>query len=271
MSLTVEAFSALPPIPEGRLRLEVHKQAERAIRDGHPWVFDQSITKQNRDGVAGQLAVIFDQKNRFLAVGLYDPDSVIRVKILHAGTPTPIDSAFYHEKIEFAVARRVGLAATDTNGYRLIHGENDGFPSLILDRYAETFVLKLYSAAWLPHLRDVLTALWQVHAPERLVLRLSRQLASASTYGFTDGQVLVGSVPEGDVFFRENGLTFSADVIHGHKTGFFFDQRDNRYSVREFANGADVLDVFAYSGGFSVSAAAGGAKSVLSVDISEPE
>ncbi len=270
---------------DSRLRLEVHKHAERALRDGHPWVFEQSIIKQNREGQPGQLAVIFDSKNRFLAVGLYDPDSVIRVKVLQAGTPTPINADFYRAKMQAAFALRAGLEATQTNGYRMIHGENDGLPGLILDRYAQTLVLKLYSAAWLPHLPDVLTALYSLHPAERLVLRLSRQLAEeeAHTYGLTDGHILYKSHLSDDghridgiahttdaVIFQENGLTFSADVIHGHKTGFFFDQRDNRAAVRDLSQGADVLDVFAYSGGFSVAAAAGGAKSVLSVDISEP-
>jgi 23S rRNA (cytosine1962-C5)-methyltransferase len=134
---------------------------------------------------------------------------------------------------------------------------------------ADTLVLKLYTAAWLPHLRDVVAGLQTVQPFERLVLRLSRNM-SAAPYGLRDGQTLIGENPGGPVIFQENGLVFAADVVRGHKTGFFFDQRENRAEVRARAAERRVLDVFAYSGGFSVYAAAGGATEVTSLDISAP-
>ncbi len=257
----------VPPITNSRIRVSIPKSLEKTVRNGHPWLFERSIIDQNRDGEAGELAVMFDSKKRFLAIGLYDPESVIRVKILQAGKPATINQDWFAEKMASAFDLRKGIPA---DGYRLIHGENDGFPSLILDRYADTFVLKLYSTAWLPHLHDFLSALWQFYQPERVVLRLSRNIQRSQTYGLHDGMTLYGTPPTEPVIFRENGLSFSADVLHGHKTGFFFDQRDNRSAVRELSKGYDVLDVFAYSGGFSVYAAAGGARSVVSLDISEP-
>lgn len=243
--------------------MHVKPAAERHIANGHPWLFEGSIRKQNREGDAGDLAVIFDRNDKFLAVGLYDPHSPIRVKILQAGQPAQIDAAFFNECIAQAAARRAALQRTQTTGYRLIHGENDGMPGFIVDRYDRTLVLKIYTRAWLPHLPAVLPSLAQHQPYERLVLRLSR---SVQAEGIPQSRVIHGTDFDGETQFTENGLTFQANVLHGHKTGFFFDQRDNRAEVRQRASGR-VLDVFAYSGGFTVNAAAGGASHVTSVDI----
>ena len=129
-------------------------------------------------------------------------------------------------------------------------------------------VAKLYSPAWLPHLPALVPHL--TPAGERLVVRLSRSVADGPTHGLFDGQVLVGTPPDGPVGFLEHGLAFAADVVHGQKTGHFLDQRDNRALVGSLSAGMDVLDVFACTGGFGVHAAAGGAQSVHTVDLSEP-
>ncbi|MEL7235683.1 MAG: class I SAM-dependent rRNA methyltransferase, partial [Chloroflexota bacterium] len=250
--------------------VHVRPAAERALRYGHPWVFEDSIKKLSFEGQPGNIAVIFDQKDRFLAVGLYDPESEIRIKVLQHGKGAKINRDWFQQTLQTAAHIREPLAASGhTNGYRLVYGENDHLPGFVVDRYAETLVVKLYTSAWLPHLRDVLPVLMAVQRCERLVLRMSRNMESVA-HGLHDGMVLYGDMPDGPVEFTENSLCFAADVIHGHKTGYFFDQRDNRQRVRELSSGADVLDVFAYSGGFSVYAAAGGAKSVLSTDISGP-
>lgn len=264
-------FHQIPRPSDRRIALHVQPAAERALRQGHPWLYDQAIRKQSHDGVSGDLAVIFDRKGRFLAIGLYDPDSPIRVRVLQHGAPSPINVEWFEARLRAAAVRRAPLPAQGTTGYRLVHGENDGLPGLVIDRYAETLVLKLYTAAWLPHLRDVIPGLQRVQPFDRLVLRVSRRLAPLiEPYGLTDGQTLIGSAPSGPVHFEENGLRFAADVAAGHKTGFFFDHRDNRAHVRSLSSGRSALDVFAYSGGFSVYAAAGGAVSVLSVDASAP-
>lgn len=258
----------LPRPSNRRIALRVTPAAERALRSGHPWVFDQAIRKQSHTGQPGDLAVVFDSKRRFLAIGLYDPDSPIRVRVLQQRQPATIDRDWFADRLRAAALIRQPLPAQQTDGYRLVHGENDGLPGLVIDRYAGTLVLKLYTAAWLPHLRDVIASLPTIQPFDRLVLRLSRSTGDA--HGLRDGQVLAGDPISGPVVFRENGLRFAADVIHGHKTGFFFDQRENRAQVRKLAAGRRVLDVFAYSGGFSLYAAAGGAVSVTSLDSSVP-
>jgi 23S rRNA (cytosine1962-C5)-methyltransferase len=264
---------ALRPAAERRMAARVKPAAERALRQGHPWLFAESITQLGHAGNAGDLAVVFDRKGRFLAIGLYDPHSPIRVRVLAAGQPTPIDRAWFARQVEQAAARRDELLRSETNGYRVIHGENDGLPGLVVDRYADTLVMKLYTAAWTAHLRDVVDPLLERFAPRRVLLRLSRAVsrdAASDLQGLYDGQLLWGSALDEELTFQENGLRFAVDPIHGQKTGFFLDQRENRARVEQLADGAHVLNVFAYTGGFSLYAARGGARRVTSLDMSEP-
>lgn len=251
------------------MALQVTPAAERKLRQGHPWLFGQAIRKQSRAGQAGDLAIIFDQKRRFLAAGLYDPVSPIRVRVLQHHQPSTINANWFLQKIQAAFKVRTNIPA-DTNGYRLIHGENDGLPGLVLDQYARTWVLKIYSACWIPYLVDLLP-LWANYAPERILLKLSRAVAARpeALFGLKDGDLIYGTPIQSPLLFQENGLTFEADPIHGHKTGFYLDQRDNRTRVEALAANADALNIFAYSGGFSLYAARGGAKTITSVDISQ--
>ncbi len=248
------------------------------MRRGHPWLFESSIRRQKREGKPGDLAVIFDQQDRFLAVGLYDPLSIIRVRILQHNEPAPIGRDWFQDKLTAALQRRIELASADTTGYRLVHGANDCFPGMVIDRYAQTLVLKLYTAAWIPHLPDVLAALARVQPHRRAILRLGRALQAhpRHLHHLEDGVILSGRPLDSDqspglrVIFRENGLCFEADLIHGQKTGFFLDQRENRARVAARSTNKRVLDVFSYTGGFSVYAARGGARSVVSLDASQP-
>jgi 23S rRNA (cytosine1962-C5)-methyltransferase len=266
----VDALAPLPLPTNKRIAVHVKPAAERALKGGHPWLFEGAIRKQSHAGEPGDLAVIFDRKDRFLAVGLYDPRSEIRVKVLQHHQPAKIGPEWFRHTLQMAAAIREPLRSSGhTTGYRLVYGENDRLPGLIVDRYADVLVIKLYTTAWLPHLQDVLPALLEVQPARQLVVRLSRNVQAEVTQ-LSDGMTLHGEPVLGPVQFRENGLKFEADVVNGHKTGFFFDQRDNRQMVRELTTGGDVLDVFAYSGGFSVYAASGGASSVMSVDVSEP-
>ena len=269
----------LPTVPERRLAIRITPDALRQVRAGHRWIYDKAIVS-NSDTTAlpGTLAVIFDADRKFAAIGLWDPHSPIRIRVLHVGKPTQIDDTFWLEVVEAAVARRASLEASGTTGWRLLHGENDGVSGVVVDRYDSTLVCKVYSEAWLAHLNQLLSALQQVDQPERIVLRLGRLAAASAavqTAGLTDGEVVYGKPVDGPVPFLENGLRFTADVIDGQKTGHFLDQRDNRQHVREHVSrlsksSTSVLDVFSCTGGFSVYAAAGGASFVHSVDIAAP-
>jgi 23S rRNA (cytosine1962-C5)-methyltransferase len=258
-----------------RLRLRITAAAESIVRAGHPWLFADSIHEANRAGQLGELAVIYDRQDKFLAIGLFDPDSPIRVRILHAGKPITIDAAWWRARLEQALVRREGLFDANTTGYRLIHGESDGWPGLVLDRYDTTLVLKIYTAAWLPRLDEILTLFREKIPCECIVLRLSRNIQAAAEHRVPprhDGEIVfskhVGTMSDTPIIFLENGLRFEADVVRGQKTGFFLDQRENRAEVEKLSHGRKVLNAFSFSGGFSVYAARGGAKSVMDLDIS---
>lgn len=246
------------------LRLRISAAAEKQVRAGHPWVYDGSIREQNREGEAGELAAIYDRNDRFLAIGFYDPQSPLRVRIIHRGKPQVINEAWWRHQLQHALDRRKGLFDDQTNGYRCVHGESDGFPGLVLDRYADVAVLKLYTAAWFSHI-GIIGVIRELLRPESLVVRLSRNLQSGA---FKDGQTLFGRAIERPITFLENGLRFEADVVHGQKTGFFLDQRENRREIGKLAVGREVLNAFSFSGGFSVYAAHRGAKKVTDLDIS---
>jgi 23S rRNA (cytosine1962-C5)-methyltransferase len=252
-----------------RLRLRITAAAEGYVRAGHPWVYESSVREQNRDAEAGELAVIYDRRDRFLAIGLFDPQSPLRVRVLHVGTPATLDDAWWAAHLDKSLDLRTPLFGPDTDGYRLINGESDGWPGLVLDRYGSVLVLKLYTAAWFPHLERVLGLLAERFPDFAVVLRLSRNIQErARAAGLADGQVMQGNLPQASVVFSETGILFEADVVRGQKTGFFLDQRENRRRVESLARGRRVLNAFSFSGGFSLYAARGGATDVFSVDLS---
>ena len=259
-----------PDLQPARLAIKLSKDGERSVRSGHPWVFSNSIVKVNKKGEPGDLAIIFGGKsNEVMGVGLYDPASPIRIKMLHASGPATINSEFFQKKIKAAHKQRASLLQTATNSYRLLYGENDGLPGFIADVYNDVLVIKLYSEIWFPYLEDILSHLIEVSGAKTAVLRLNRKLIKGNTYGFVDGTLVYGVLEDENVHFVEHGVNFSANVIHGHKTGYFLDHRHNRKRVGELSSGKSVLDVFSYAGGFSVHALAGGATEVTSIDISK--
>jgi len=259
-----------PTFKTQTLAVKLNVAGERAVRSGHPWIFDNSIAKINKEGKPGDVSVIFSHsKNKPIGVGLLDPDSDIKIKMLHSGSGAKLNSDFFFDKISKAYAKRIELFETDTNGYRLLFGENDGFPGLIADVYAKVLVVKLYSAIWFPYFEEILSQLIALTKCETAVLRLSRRLQNNQHQYFKEGQILYGTLKNETVHFIEHGINFTAHVIKGHKTGYFLDHRHNRKRVGEMARGKTLLDVFSYTGGFSVHALANDAKEVTSVDISK--
>ena len=255
------------PSKPNRLRLRVTATAENYLRAGHPWIFSDSVREQNRNGTAGELAVIFDRTDKFLAVGFFDPQSPIRVRVLHVGKPLTVDAEFWRERLDAALRRREGLFDATTTGYRVINGESDGWPGLVLDRYDTTLVMKIYTVAWLERIEEICGLLKQRLEPETILLRASRNLGLPNETKLLFAKNS-SATTEAPVVFLENGIRFEADVWRGQKTGFFLDQRDNRRIVETLSHGRTVLNAFSFSGGFSLYAARGGAKSVTDLDIS---
>ncbi|MBV7335980.1 class I SAM-dependent rRNA methyltransferase [Chloroflexi bacterium TSY] len=226
--------NGFPKPTDNRIAIRVTPNAERSIREGHPWLFEHSIRRQSAEGQPGDLGVLFDRKERFLAVGLYDPNSPIRVRILQHGKSVRIDAGWFRKQIAAALQVRNLLDGTQTTGYRLVHGENDGLPGLVIDRYADTLCIKLYSSAWFVHLFAIIESLAILLPVKRMVLRLSRSVQPPVDYPALDnGTLIYGLEPSEPVIFQENGLTFEAYPKIGQKTGFFLDQRENRKQVGE--------------------------------------
>ena len=254
-----------------RLAVKLNAKGEQFVTQGHPWVFSNNITKINDAAKSGDLAIIFGKnKNRVVGLGLYDANSPIRIKMLHSSTEkAEINAVFFQNKIEEAYNKRQPLLRTNTNSYRLLFGENDGFPGLIADVYASVLVVKIYSEIWLPYLETIIPNLQQTSKVETIVIRLSRSLEQSKLHHLNNGDVVFGTLENEVVEFVEHSVNFSANVIKGHKTGYFLDHRANRKQVGEWSKGKTVLDVFSYAGGFSVHALYNGAKEVTSLDISK--
>ncbi|MGB3802133.1 MAG: class I SAM-dependent rRNA methyltransferase [Lewinella sp.] len=259
----------MSPASPARLATRLTPQGERILRSGHPWLFDAAVESVKGEGKAGDLAIVFDRKkDRCIGVGLYDPDSPIRIRVLHGNGPAKIDESFFADRLKAARQLRLPLLKLNTDGYRLVHGENDGLPGLVVDIYAGVAVIKLYTPAWYPYLDTIYPLVMRTAKVNTAVLRLARVVTPQEGYG--DGDLLAGELPDPEITFREHNIRFYANVREGHKTGFFLDHRHNRKRVGELAEGQDVLDVFSYAGGFSVHALAGGAYRVVSLDISGP-
>jgi 23S rRNA (cytosine1962-C5)-methyltransferase len=262
-------------------RLPLRKDLARHLRAGHPWVFRKAIDKPPK-GLAPGAVVDVVEGERFVARGYYDPHSAISVRVLTREPAEAIDAAFWKRRVARALALRDELVH-GTTGYRLVHGESDGLPGVVADRYERWAVLKLHSAGLTPHRGAIVEALREATRGELAGVygrdeiphdeeddaghpsaRSDRARADGST---PKGRVLWGAEPPEHIRIEEHGMALLVDVRRGQKTGTFLDQRENRRLVRELAGGrAQALNCFSYTGGFSVAAALGGVRHVLSVD-----
>ncbi len=264
------------------VQIELGKDLARHLRDGHPWVFRQALRTPPR--LPAGTVVDVTGGGRFVARGLFDPHSPIAVRLLSSDAREEVGPALWRRRIERAHALRLDLLdLRETDAYRLVHGENDFLPGVVVDLYAGFAVLKLYSAAWTPHRAALVEALRLSVPGLRGVLgrdeigdggggRHGRPAGEGrrpepSTEAAGGGKVLWGEAPPDKLRIRENGMSLFVDVRRGQKTGLFLDQRDNRAALRRYARGREVLNCFCYTGGFSVSAGLGGARRVTSVDL----
>ena len=237
----------------------------------HPWVFSGAIAYINGTPEEGGLVLVRSAKGDFLGIGHYQIGS-IAVRILEFFTEE-LPAGFWHDRIRAAYAMReaIGLISNDNNTYRLVHGEGDFLPGLVVDIYDDTAVLQAHSVGmhYMRHelaqaIVDVVPAVKNVYYKSEGTLPYKAQLKDAST-DMLNGY-LIGA--ESACLAKENGLIFGIDWLRGQKTGFFVDQRENRMLLQRYARGKNVLNMFCYTGGFSVYALRGGANLVHSVDSS---
>jgi 23S rRNA (cytosine1962-C5)-methyltransferase len=255
--------------PEARAeaQLSLQKDLARHLRAGHPWVFRKAVEKAPRGLPAGAIVDVVEG-DRFVARGYFDPHSAISVRILTRDPAEAIDAAFWRRRVERAAALRRDLVR-GTTGYRLVHGESDALPGVVADRYDRFAVLKLYSAGLTPHRGQIVEAL-RAAAPDLAGVYGRDEVPhdEEDDAAAPQGRLLWGAEPGERIAVDEHGMRLLVDVRRGQKTGTFLDQRENRRLVRELARGrGDALNLFSYTGGFSVAAALGGARHVVSVDV----
>lgn len=249
--------------------LILRKNSEHAVRNGHPWIFSGAVAKKP-DASSGQIVDVLDAQERFICRGFYNARAMIRVRALTRNPDESIDEYFVSTRLARAVElrQRAGVH-NQTNALRLVHGESDGLPGLIVDDYAGFLVLQIHTLGMQNMKEIVLDVLEKQLSPKGIYER--SDVGTRRAEGLTDRPtgVLRGEHPPEFVEVREGDVRLFVDLYRGQKTGFFIDQRPNRLQVQQLANDADVLNLFAYSSAFSAHALHGGARSVLDVDISQ--
>jgi 23S rRNA (cytosine1962-C5)-methyltransferase len=241
--------------------IRLAKPLERSIRRGHPWIYRDALAAADlKRASTGSAVDVIGADAKFVARGLYDARSPIAIRVATLDRGEALDDAFVLRRIRSALrARRGAFDAATTNAFRWVNGEGDFLPGVVVDVYATVAVVRFDGDA---------VRVWRDHVTAAVV-------AEGRALGITHvlersrggrGEPLHGGPPPSPVEIRENDVKFAVDVVHGQKTGFFLDQRENRRAIRPFAAGVDVVNLFSYTGGFSVHAALAGARRVTSVD-----
>ena len=248
-----------------RLFLKPIKDAP--VRAGHPWIFSEAIAELPADVEPGDLVDVCTPQGEYLATGSINLRTSIAVRIFHHEEGRVIDTAWFVQRLRALRDWRLPLLPPKTNGERLVHAENDGIPGLIVDVYGDVVVFQLHTIGIDRLRQEVLEALQTVLQPRAIVERSDVMARKQEGLALIDPRVHTGSVSE-PVAFIEGGVHLLADVIHGQKTGFFLDQRRARLAVQHLAKDKRVVNLFSYTGAFSLHALAGGAAYVTNVDIS---
>ncbi|MFN7086899.1 MAG: class I SAM-dependent rRNA methyltransferase [Burkholderiales bacterium] len=238
---------------------------EKSLKRRHPWVFSGAVARIEGEPKAGDTVTVYAADGVFLATAAYSPQSQIRARVWD-WKERAVDDAFFSERIRQAAERRRALPAA-AEAMRLVHGESDGLPGVIADRYGDTVVVQLLSAGaerWRGAIADALAALPGVRCVWERSDADVRELEGLPP----QTGLLRGAAPAAPHLVTEHGLTFEIGFASGHKTGFYLDQRANRLKVRALVAGCDALDCFCYSGGFALNMLKGGAKSVTAIDSS---
>jgi len=245
------------------------KGREKSLRRRHPWVFSRGIDRiEGNKPSMGETVEIYDNKGEWLARGAYSPQSQIRVRVWTFDKKEVINVDFFVKRLKAAQALRDVLAARDgLTGYRLIAAESDGLPGITIDRYQNFLVCQLLSAG-AEEQKDALVEALNICYPECSVYERS-DVAVRKKEGLKQRTgVLSGEEPPKFVTIEENGIKINVDIVGGHKTGFYLDQRDSRQAAVKYVNGKRVLNCFCYTGGFGLYALKGGASQVINVDVS---
>ena len=250
--------------------IHLKKGRERSLKRRHPWIFSGAIEKVTGSPAAGDTVEVRDGSGQPLALAAYSPASQIRARVWTFDSRQKVDGSLIRSRIEKALSLRKALdTAKHTNAMRLVHGESDGLPGLIVDRYADVLVAQFLAAGTERWREEILGCLAELSGCEAIFERSDAEVRKLEglepRVGFARGNRAASRCP-----ILEHGLHYRVDVEQGQKTGFFLDQRENRQRVRSLTAGRDVLDGFSYTGGFAIAALAGGAKRVTAIESSAP-
>jgi len=240
-------------------KLKLTSDALQRVKSGHPWVFTDGFTG---DAPTGSPVLLIDHKDKIIAFGLKDSGD-IAVRVL-GKRPSSIKNIL-KERIAEAISLRKFINPSSTNCYRLINGAGDGLPGLIVDRYSMVLVLRIYATCWESHLEEIIVQLQQCDG----ITSIFRKYGVRTVDGRQGGDSIWGKPTPEKLIVTENNLQFLVRPSRGQKTGFFLDQREHRQLIRRISHKKTVVNLFAYTGGFSLYAVAGGAKKVYTVDIAE--
>jgi len=267
-TLTAPPDSAEADDPARRPIVTLLPGGHRRAEAGHPWIYSNEIAMDAAAKAlpAGALVTLRRSDERPLGVAMFNPHTLLAARLLDRDAARPIGKRFFVRHLERALRLRERIYRPPY--YRLIHAEADGLPGLVIDRFGSVLVVQANTAGIDRLMPLVLDALQQVLSPDAIALR-NDSPARALEGLPTETRVAVGQI-DGPAPLEENGVLYEADVLAGQKTGWFYDQRDNRAFIAGLADGARVIDLYTYSGGFAVAAACAGAASVLGIDRSEP-
>ena len=253
------------------LRVVLHAKRARPFYGRHPWVYAGAIAAVTGDPADGSEVDVYSHGGQFVARGLYNSRSKIRVRLYTWNADQPLDRAFFRAQLLAALHLRGPILGLDgaNKACRLVFSEGDGLSGLTVDRYDRWLVMQ-FTALGLASRREMLVdVLVELVHPEGIYLRTERGIGRLEGLELHDGP-LWGTLPNGPVSVEEDGLQMLVNIAEGQKTGFYLDQRANRRAVARLAAGRRVLDAFSYTGGFGLHCARAGASSVLGVDASEP-
>jgi 23S rRNA (cytosine1962-C5)-methyltransferase len=242
---------------------------EKSVVNRHPWIFSGAIARVEGSPANGDVVDVWNSKARFVGRGIYNDKSQIQVRVLTWNPNDAIDEDFWRRRLRRAIAgRQTLLEAPDTDAFRLVYSEADGVPGFIADQYGAWLVVQFLSLAVERYRQTILDILVDLVAPQGIYDRSEGEAREKEGLVSVTGPVW-GEIPPDMIEIMENGHTFLVDIKLGQKTGFYLDQRENRQKVSKYLFNKEILNAFAYTGGFSVYAAYAGAKRIMNIDSSE--